>query len=83
MPDLSRTATEANIEPLAIPVWLNIGIGTAAAAVAIACLWLASHAPHWSVLVGAACVFSFANNTIFSLLHECVHGSFHPNRRRQ
>lgn len=80
MPDLSRTATEANIEPLAIPVWLNIGIGTAAAAVAIACLWLASHAPHWSVLVGAACVFSFANNTIFSLLHECAHGSFHPNR---
>ena len=80
MPDLSRTATEANIQPLAIPVWLNIGIGTAATAVAIGCLWLAGHAPHWSVLVGAACVFSFANNTIFSLLHECVHGSFHPNR---
>ena len=29
MPDLSRTATEANIEPLTIPVCLNIGIGTA------------------------------------------------------
>ena len=45
------------------------------------CLWLASHAPHWTLVVAAAFVFSFANNTIFSLLHECVHGVFHPRRR--
>ena len=31
----------------------------------------------------AAIVFSFANNTIFSLLHECVHGTFHPRSPRQ
>ena len=32
-------------------------------------------------IAAAAFVFSFANNTIFSLLHECVHGTFHRNRR--
>ena len=34
--------------------------------------------PHWTLVVAAAFVFSFANNTIFSLLHECVHGAFSP-----
>ena len=73
-----RTATGA---PLVIPATFNVAIGMVSGALAIACLWLASHAPHWSLLFGAAFVFSFANNTIFSLLHECVHGSFHSNRR--
>jgi fatty acid desaturase len=71
----------AGTEAPKIAARLNIAIAAIAIAVAVTCLWLASHAPHWIVLVGAALVFSFANNTIFSLLHECVHGSFHPNRR--
>jgi fatty acid desaturase len=66
---------------LAIPGRLNLAIGAAAIAAAIACLWVAGHAPHWSILAGAAFCFSFVNNTIFSLQHECVHGTFHPARR--
>ena len=67
--------------PLSIPSRLNLVIAVAAIAVAVACLWSAAHAPHWSILALAAFAFSFANNTIFSLQHECVHGTFHPNRR--
>ncbi len=81
MPDAGQPAHGAAVEPLAIPSRLNVAIAAGSIAVAIACLWLASHAPHWTLLVAAAFVFSFANNTIFSLLHECVHGSFHRNRR--
>lgn len=77
----SRPSSAPPVEPLPIAAGLNAGIAAAAITVAVACLWLAAHAPHWSVLVVAAVAFSFANNTIFSLLHECVHGSFHPNRR--
>jgi fatty acid desaturase len=80
MSDLSHGTIGADTEALPIPARLNIAIAMGAIAVAIACLWLANHAPHWIVLAGAAVAFSFANNTIFSLLHDCVHGSFHPNR---
>ncbi len=67
--------------PLRIPGALNLAIAVLSSALAIACLWAAAHVPHWTLLVGAAIAFSFVNNTIFSLLHECVHGSFHPGRR--
>ncbi|MBI4867131.1 MAG: fatty acid desaturase [Candidatus Wallbacteria bacterium] len=65
----------------AIPAALNIAIALGASSVACACLWFASHASHWLAIALAALVFSFFNNTIFSLLHECVHGQFHPDRR--
>ncbi len=81
MTDLVRGERTAPGEPLAILSRLNLVIAVVSAAVAIACLWIASHAPHWTLAFGAAFVFSFANNTNFSLLHECVHGSFHENRR--
>jgi len=47
-----------------------------AAATCCALLWLASHG--WLLL--AAIAFSFVNNTVFSLLHESVHGIAHENR---
>ena len=71
----------APLDAPAIPATLNIVIAVGAIAIATGCLWLASHAPHWTVVIAAAFIFSFANNTIFSLLHECVHGTFHPRRR--
>jgi fatty acid desaturase len=80
MTDLVRARTNTG-EPLEIPTTLNLAIAMVGGAVALACLWGASHTPHWTLVFGAAFVFSFANNTIFSLLHECVHGSFHPNPR--
>jgi fatty acid desaturase len=64
-----------------IPSAVNAGIAGVAMTIALGSLWVASHAPHWMIVTAAAIVFSFANNTIFSLMHECVHGVFHPNRR--
>jgi fatty acid desaturase len=64
-----------------IPAAMNAGIAVAAMTIALVSLRTASHASHWMVVAAAAMVFSFANNTIFSLMHECVHGVFHPNRR--
>lgn len=64
-----------------IPATLNMVIAVIAMTVALASLWAASHASHWIVVVVAAFVFSFANNTVFSLLHECVHSCFSANRR--
>jgi fatty acid desaturase/ketosteroid isomerase-like protein len=64
-----------------IPVTSNIAIAFGAISVATACLGLAGNASDWIVVAAAAFAFSFANNTIFSLLHECVHRSFSPNRR--
>jgi fatty acid desaturase len=75
-----RDAAEATTAP-AIPASLNVAIGAAAVSGALACLWAASHASHWTVLAGAAVGFAVANNTVFCLLHECVHYGFHPSRR--
>ncbi|MBI1784928.1 fatty acid desaturase [Candidatus Sumerlaeota bacterium] len=47
---------------------------------ALGLMWFASHTSSWISRVMAAMIFSYVNNTIFSLLHECVHGNFHANR---
>jgi fatty acid desaturase len=65
----------------AIPARLNLAIAAAAIAVSLACLWAASHAGAWWVVALAAVLFSYSNNTIFSLHHEAVHRLFHPERR--
>lgn len=79
MHDVARAGLR--VDTLPIPASLNMTIAAGAIAVAIGCLWLAAHAPHWLMIVLAAFVFSFAANTIFSLLHECVHGNFSPRPR--
>lgn len=63
-----------------IPGTLNIVISLMAYAAAGFLLWLASHAETWWVTALAAVAFSFVANTIFSLLHESVHGHFHTAR---
>jgi fatty acid desaturase len=63
-----------------IPGTLNAVLTIAAASACCGALWLASHGSPWQ-LVLAAIAFSFVNNTMFSLLHESVHGIAHPNRR--
>jgi fatty acid desaturase len=65
---------------LRVPGTLNVGIALAAYAAAAWLLWLASHAGAWWQMVLAAIAFSYVNNTIFSLLHESVHGIFHRRR---
>ncbi len=63
-----------------IPNWLNLLLLAAAALVAGLLLHAASHAPEWWQVLAAALAFSFVNNTLFSLLHESVHGIFHTSR---
>lgn len=64
-----------------IPARLNLAISVMAMAGAMALLWVASHSLHWGTILAAAIAFSFINNTIFSLLHEAVHGIFHTDQR--
>ena len=55
-----------------LPDALNISISIAAVAIAALALWIASNSDSWIAILLAATVFSFVNNTIFSLLHEVV-----------
>lgn len=64
---------------LAIPARLNIALAFLSMTGAAACLWIASQSYPWGIRLGAAVAFSFVNNTVFSLLHEAVHGTFHSS----
>ena len=59
---------------------INLAIGAVAGASALALLWGASRAEAWWLCLALGIVFSFVNNTLFSLLHEAVHGVLHPSR---
>ena len=65
----------------AIPAGLNLVLLPSAIVAAAASLWLASHTQNLWLMLAAAIAFSFVNNTMFSLLHEAVHGIFHPDKR--
>ena len=60
-----------------IPGSLNIVISCCSYAAAMVLLWLAANAESLTVILVAAMLFSFVANTIFSLLHESVHRTFH------
>ena len=72
-----RNTTSAD----SIPGALNILLTASAFSVCLFLLWFASYTDSWGWAVAAAVVFSYSNNTVFSLLHESVHGTFHSNRR--
>ena len=61
------------------PGGLNVALACAAYAGAASCLWLASRGGALALVAGAI-GFSYLGNTIFSLLHESVHGIFHRSR---
>lgn len=63
----------------AIPARLNELLLLAAAIASGALLVVASHADAVWVRIAAALAFSFSANTLFSLLHEAVHGILHPD----
>jgi fatty acid desaturase len=64
-----------------IPGWLNITLVFSTCAVALLLLTCASRVESWPPRLLAAAAFSFVNNTVFSLLHESVHGILHPNEK--
>lgn len=63
-----------------IPGTLNALLTIAVAAACGVLLRIASHGTLWQLAL-AALAFSFVNNTMFSLLHESVHGIAHADRR--
>lgn len=85
----NASAQDASGPTHAIPAGLNAAILSGAVVLACGCLWLASQGLRWSqdwiggvpLAVAAALVFSYVGNTLFSLMHEAVHGSLHPDRR--
>lgn len=63
----------------AIPTRLNLALVAGSTAGCGALLWGASHAvAAWQIAL-CALLFSFLNNTVFSLTHEAVHGVLHPD----
>lgn len=60
------------------PTRLNIVLLIAASLANLLALYAAAHAA-WYFALPAALLFSLSNNTIFALLHECVHGIFARN----
>jgi len=63
-----------------IPFKTNIIIFIIATLLNAYLLWLASHGVWWVVLL-ASLGFALFHNTLFSLLHEAVHGVFSPNQK--
>ena len=64
-----------------IPARLNLLLLAAAGAASAALLMLASHANSLWLQLAAALAFSFTANTMFSLMHESVHGLLLPDAR--
>ena len=60
-----------------IPGRLNLVLCLVAIGVCCLALYGASHATAWWGIIAWAVVFGFVNNTIFSLIHEAVHGILH------
>ena len=63
-----------------IPARKNLFILVLAIAASGTLLWGASHATNWALIIACAIAFSFTANTLFSLLHEAVHGIFNANK---
>lgn len=63
-----------------IPDTLNLGVLFISASASAALLYGASHAPNFLIAALCAIAFSFTANTIFSLLHEAVHGLFSSHK---
>jgi len=61
-----------------IPVTLNLLIFAGAFCGCLALLWCASHLALGWKLLAAAC-FAVVNNTMFTLMHEAIHGVLLPN----
>jgi fatty acid desaturase len=64
-----------------IPARLNLLLLAVSATASMALLALASQADAWWLKLVAALLFSFTANTLFSLMHESVHGLLLPDAR--
>lgn len=62
------------------PTAINIVITFAAFSVYLIALWVASHGETFLMKALAVLAFALCSNTLFSLLHEAVHGNFSGSR---
>ena len=60
---------------------LNVAILIFSSSLSITCLYAAEKSTHLLFTLLWAILFSFSNNTLFSLLHEAVHGVMHSDRK--
>jgi fatty acid desaturase len=63
------------------PNGLNLLLLIASSLIGLVLLYIASHSATLYVKIIAAFAFSLVANTLFSLLHEAVHGMFHSNAK--
>ena len=63
-----------------VPGAINVTLAVFVMSMNALLLYGASHAESWFWVLAAAAAFSFTNNTVYSLLHECVHRKFHTRR---
>jgi fatty acid desaturase/membrane-associated phospholipid phosphatase/phytoene/squalene synthetase len=73
-------ANEATAQGLPIPGRLNLALLGLTSLASAALLFGASHAPSGWLVLACAVGFAFTANTLFSLLHEAVHGLFSTHR---
>lgn len=78
--DHGSSETRGEERGAAIPAKLNLLLLVGAASTSSTLLWAASHTTSLPLMLLCAVIFSFTNNTLFSLLHEAVHGIFSPHR---
>ncbi len=76
---MNSKPAKANAQKGTVPGGLNLTLACVAGGVSVSMLWLASHTDAVPWFIVAVFVFAFINNTVFSLLHEAVHGIFHQN----
>jgi fatty acid desaturase len=67
--------------PHPVPNALNVTLAAVMLCANAGLLYAASHTGSWLWFLAFACAFSYTNNTVYSLLHECVHRKFHSRRR--
>lgn len=75
----NQPQTSAYIQKENIPDALNLSLAFISTIIMLGALWAVSHSDSIFVRALAVLVFAFINNTLFSLLHEAVHGIFHNN----
>lgn len=75
-----NSVSRINRKDYPVPGNLNISIALAVLIVNIYLLFWTNNQTDWRLWLLGALVFSFTNNTTFSLLHEATHGQFHRNR---
>lgn len=75
---MNNVATDSEVFPYLIPEKLNLLIFFIALIIDALLLWAASHLSTVYMFI-AAFLFAFVHNTLFSLMHEAVHGVFAKN----